>query len=554
MKNILYNWSYKPHSDLPPPFFLPKINRVEIQCAILGSFFFFLLFGTKILNPTFISWLLSGDSATHFLGWHFFRSEPWSFPLGTIRSYMYPKGTSIVFTDSLPLLAIPLKFFSALLPQPFQYQGLWMLITYTLQGFFGAKLISQITQDRTLIVIGVIFFLLSPIMTFLACDQVALASHWLILAALYLYLSPHGTTKQYHWLILLMLASLIHFYLFFMAGIIWVAYLWRLYREGIPLIKMMTISIGLTGLTMWAAGYFVIGLNSTSIPGYGVMHMMNLLAPIIPPSYLSFTFDTAKFLPSMSSNIPGRPSFNYLGLGTVLMTVFALHQLIAHPRTFLDLKKHSPLIVASFIFFILAISNKIIFYNFVLFEINLPLYLQKLLGVIRTGNRMFWPIAYLIVTFSIATISKFNNEKKATKIIIIMLIIQIIDLYPVYKNIDRTKVSFNDPLQSKEWDRVIKKISHIVVIPPERYRNDYIPFALMAANNKKTINIGYAGRTNSEQSILQEKIFTSFNRGIYSTDTLYIIKNNYPYTPLINDQFTFKIIDGYYTIFPERRI
>ena len=87
---------------------------IPIFGMLLGGIVFLIIYGHKILNPTFIEWTMDGDAAQHFLGWHFFRSEPWTFPIGVIQSYQYPQGTSLVYTDSIPLLAIPLKLLSPL--------------------------------------------------------------------------------------------------------------------------------------------------------------------------------------------------------------------------------------------------------------------------------------------------------------------------------------------------------------------------------------------------------------------------------------------------------
>lgn len=518
---------------------------------MLGGIIFVLLHGTKILDPTFISWLLRGDSATHFLGWHFFRSEPWVFPLGAIKSYIYPQGTSIVFTDSIPLLALPLKLFSPLLPHPFQYLGLWALTIYILQGYFGAKLLQQITNNHSLILIGVLFFLLSPVLLRKAVNHNALASHWLILAALYLYFCPQNSAKLYKWLILLVSASLIHFYLLFMAGTIWGASLWRLKREGIAVMKMVVFTIGITILTMWSAGYFVIGVGATSVSGYGKASMMNLLAPIIPPFNNRFAFNPVNFLPAISSELLGqREGFNYLGLGTLGIVVIALYQHFTNQFALREINKHRPLIFVAFFLLLLAISNKVTFYDSVLIEISTPIFLKNAFGVIHAGGRMFWPIAYLLILSSIAIISKVNNANRALYIMTFMIIVQGIDVWPCRNNISLTSPQFQNPLQSKEWITISKKISHIKIIPPERKRDDYIPFALLAANNGKTLNIGYAARSEPEQIKFQAKDFDDFKKGNYSADTLYIIKDGYPNIPATTDRFTHRLLDGYHIFTP----
>ena len=84
---------------------LPEMSMFKsgkFQLPLLGLGFgvlvFFVLYGYRILDPTYIGWTMEGDAAQHFLGWHFFRSQPWTFPLGVIQSYNYPEGTSLVYT------------------------------------------------------------------------------------------------------------------------------------------------------------------------------------------------------------------------------------------------------------------------------------------------------------------------------------------------------------------------------------------------------------------------------------------------------------------------
>jgi hypothetical protein len=93
-------------------------QKVFLLVASLSGFgLAFYRFGWIALNPSNVTWLLAGlDEAQHFLGWHFFRHEPWSFPPGLIRGYLDPLGTSIGYTDSVPLLAFVSKVFAFALP------------------------------------------------------------------------------------------------------------------------------------------------------------------------------------------------------------------------------------------------------------------------------------------------------------------------------------------------------------------------------------------------------------------------------------------------------
>ena len=95
--------------------FLQK-NRWPLTGALLGALVFVVVYGVRVLDPTSVDWILnnpSPDPSQHYLGWAFFRSSPWRLPyLGANYSVVYPYRTSILFTDSIPLLALLCKLLS----------------------------------------------------------------------------------------------------------------------------------------------------------------------------------------------------------------------------------------------------------------------------------------------------------------------------------------------------------------------------------------------------------------------------------------------------------
>ena len=96
------------------------------------------IYGFASLQPSNIKWLMEArhDWGTHYLGWAFYKNEPWHFPLGKITGYNYPVGANVGFTDSIPLLAIFFKLFRPFLSEDFQYFGLWLFICHLLAGYF----------------------------------------------------------------------------------------------------------------------------------------------------------------------------------------------------------------------------------------------------------------------------------------------------------------------------------------------------------------------------------------------------------------------------------
>ncbi len=163
------------------------MNVPAIVSALFGALMFSWIAGAGILDPREIGWVFHGDWQWHFLGWHVFRHEPWHLPPGTLTTYLEPIGTAIGYTDSIPLVALALKPFAPLLPNPFQYLGLWLLLCFALQGFFGSLLVGTWTESVLGRTAGGCLVVLVP--TLLArLGHPALCAHWLLLWALWLAL------------------------------------------------------------------------------------------------------------------------------------------------------------------------------------------------------------------------------------------------------------------------------------------------------------------------------------------------------------------------------
>jgi len=111
------------------------LYRYHVLAALFGALLFMLVWGWQ-LDVTRIDWIMApgGDLSQHYLGWKFFRTAPLAWPLGFIPSLAYPIGAPLALTDSIPLLAFMFKPFTNVLPEPFQYLGIWGLVSLTLQG------------------------------------------------------------------------------------------------------------------------------------------------------------------------------------------------------------------------------------------------------------------------------------------------------------------------------------------------------------------------------------------------------------------------------------
>lgn len=118
--------------------------------GIIGLILFLIIYGWRILNITYVDWLYEDVNSDLFqtqLGADFFLKAPWKFPLGCYDTYNYPSGTSIVFTDSIPIFAIVFKLFRGMLPTNIQYLGIWGAFSFFMQGGISCVILKNILKS-----------------------------------------------------------------------------------------------------------------------------------------------------------------------------------------------------------------------------------------------------------------------------------------------------------------------------------------------------------------------------------------------------------------------
>ena len=113
-------------------------------CA-LGVACFLWVYGAAIVNPLYDGWLFNTDMdlKQHYIGWCHYRMSDWHFPVGLIDTLSYPTSVSVIYTDSIPLVAFVFKLFSNILPLRFQYFGMFGLLSFMLMGGISSLLIYE---------------------------------------------------------------------------------------------------------------------------------------------------------------------------------------------------------------------------------------------------------------------------------------------------------------------------------------------------------------------------------------------------------------------------
>lgn len=510
--------------------------------GLIGGLLFIALFGYEIVNPQNIQWLLKADYTQHYLGWLFFRNESWSFPPGIINNLIYPHSTSIVYTDSIPFVAITLKLISPLLNQDFQYAGLWLLASYVLQGIFGYLCLSQWTRSKFCPVLGSVFFSISPILIH-RVDQLSLSAHWIVLASIWVYFLPHSRRSLFGWLFINTLAITTHPYLAVITLTIATAFFIKVNIQHKNTLSLSLLKQFFLVVTAAIFAGIISGLFIPIIAQYGGFHIYStdLLALINPMGY-------SKVLPTLESIPYQYEGFAYLGAGMILLCVLAL-TLVYKKKS--DLKRYRwisimPLFIVSTLLLIFSMSDIITLNGkTVITLIDLYVPIEPLTLIFRAPGRFIWPFYYVLMIFVISFYLRYLKETSAMIIVGTALLIQIYDVHEAYNRVSSSVSSKGHytEMSSPKWSSLDHRISEVHIVPPYLpYCNStpepdadaqYVAIALFAAKHNAAINSGYTARMPASVSpSFCNSYMKRLLAGNFRNNVLYFIENNLLYAKL----------------------
>ena len=453
-------------------------------CILTGCCFSLLfilaVFSPGNVDPTSLDWVIKGggDNLQHYLGWRFYRDSGWNRYIFFMRNLNYPVGTSVIVTDSNPLFCLIFKLLNPILPEQFQFNGIWIIFSYLLLSFFSAKIGWHLTGKMSLTISGVLISVLNPVVLQRALIHDTLTAHWLILAAIWLSLNYKKRWNKPGWFILTELTLLIHIY--FVPMVAFVLCLQMIYMavKKEPIFKILAVfSVFLISLLL---GYFIFGYSHI-LPqsgSYGELSM-NLNAFINPDS-----------IPSMLSPRPTMllqyEGFNYWGLG--LLCLFYTGMIIGNRRFIYWIL---PYITPVIILLMIAVSNHAYFDLKNIYNIALPESIESFLTIFRSSGRLAWPLYYLAIFVSISILSRFEKNIKIIEILVVLFVVlQFFDLKNFYV---QTSERFRQPSNSMaelpdEIDKLVRenKITHLYCSKGDSKVVD--SFALFAANHQLSFN------------------------------------------------------------------
>ncbi len=525
-----------------------------VLSAAMGGWLAFYLYG-ELIDPRNVTWLLyENDPLQHYMGWHFFRRDEWQWPLGAMSNLASEVGTSIVYTDSIPLIALPLKLFHTWLPDPFQYLGLVMLVNLMLNAGIACALLQRCGVSQWAACLGGVLFASLPMATMRglgAHGHEALSSHWLILLGIWLVLfhAQLRWSAVLRWTGLLAVAVLVHFYLFFMVGVLWGGWwlhaVWvrRAWRQPVDL-RCGLFSAFLTPLCvvllMWVAGYFHYGGDGGAGGGYGVFSA-EILTFFNPFSQAWFIeggnlVSLSYFFPGWETPVAGQYEGQaYAGLGGVGLLL--LGGMMISRLGWRDSLQQWPttlpwLLLLTLGMFVFALSDRVVL-GYRVYELNFGHLLWPFSDILRSSGRLAWPLLYVLLVASVVLLSKTWAPKRQTWVMAVLVLLQWGDLHGWHQSVhDRLEARVNETagghlpyavLQAEELNELWSTREQIIALPVENLA-DLRPYTWLAAKHDMTINVAHLARVTPntiEQATRAER--QRLEVGVVSEDAVYVL-------------------------------
>ena len=494
---------------------------------LLGIIAFFIVVGPRALNPTNIAWLGEGDPVTHYLGWVFFRNSDWSFPIGLNPRYGLELASSILYSDSNPLFAILFKPFAILLPETFQYFGLWLLACFVLQAWFGWKLIGLLSEHIVIRLLGASLFVFSPPMIARLHGHFSLVGHFLIVAALYFAFHPKLEKRLLAWGVLLATSALVHAYLLAMVTFLWLADLiGRSPLDERSIGSRLGEFLGLAtvvGLVCWQVGYFSVG-SGVMGSDYG-FYRMNLLS-VFDSSGWSYVL---KDIPEAGGDYEG---FNYLGLGVLVLALWSLPTLI-NGRIGLraTLRKNAVLLIAFVGLTLFALSNNIGIGSYSV-ELLLPEVLLRAAKVFQSSGRMFWPVFYALIFALVFFVARRFHKRTAIYLLSMALLIQVADTSAGWKGLRKKlmvqrSAQWESALKDPFWEEAAQRYRKVRWVFPENHSPHWSSLAAYAGKYGLSTDAIYLARVGETAFATAHNIASNtLKTGNYEPDALYILNEN----------------------------
>ncbi|MFD1786861.1 DUF6311 domain-containing protein [Sphingomonas floccifaciens] len=505
---------------------MSAVSRLPLILLPLALFAWF--FHPAMLDPTNIGWILRGtDNGEGALGLHAWLHGGHGFlRTGLLNA---PEGVSLLFTDSNPLVALLLTPFAGLLPADFQMVGPWILFCLVLHVAFARALLKDYAPDTATLWIGVALLSLLPTL-YARYVHWNLMPHWLILWALWLFVSPRRASNLQAWGLLMLGAVLIHSYLLVMVAAIWASAMLERFATAPSPRDRLRIVIGALVIAAMTAG---IALALGAGGSYAPTNTYGFFAMPLDALWNPATDSYSVFLPATTQR-DGRDfeGFQYLGLGLLILLPLALAVAgRTKPRAEEAgvLRRLLWLAPALAVLTLVAVSNWPHFAGSPVGKLPLPTFLAPITDMVRASGRLFWPTAYTLVFAGIVALYRLSLPR-ARLLLAALLAVQFFDMLGMHIAIGgfharEVAHSVYEKTPDPRWDTLIAGARDIAFEPADVTLDlqRFQEIAWRAVKAGKPVRSLYAARTPVETQLRQARESAAFQRGERVAGRMYVL-------------------------------
>jgi len=509
--------------------------------------------GLAVLPPGRLDWLLGGDPSANLTGWLHFRIAPWTWPLGSAPGLVYPLGASVATTDGIPWFAVIGKLLSPVLPADFQYLGLYLGLSFTLQGVMGARLTSLVSDRLVDQALGGAAFAVAPVL-FARLGHTSLCGQWPVLLALDANLRPQADRRQ-----AARTAALLAGALFYVSGVqpylacmifpFTLSFLWTCARERVVRWPWAAAAGGVMAAIL--VGTFLLfgflgGSEPTGIEGFGI-YQADVLS-------LVNSAGRSRFLPP----IPATPrqwfeGFGYLGLGVLGLLAALGGALAARRRLPAGWRRILPVTVVALGWFFYSLSGKVTLAGREVLDLDGAYsHISVITSALRTSGRFVWPLHYLLTAAAVLGWLRWQRGRPAVAAagLALAVALQVAEMLPpaTIAEITAGPRTMYPPPDPAPW-KALGRYEHLALVPA-RYGVQPAPWemrlhaalAYVAYHLGATFNGGFTARMRHEQAVaLSQALQAEVATGTLRPNTLYVF---WPPIPP-RDGWRCRVVEGF---------
>lgn len=454
---------------LHAPRSLPLL-QVGVFLAALG--YCLLLFSPGFLAGTAAFWgnprgLLEGswaDMPTALSGYFYFVQDGWHLPLFHVAALGGEGGTNIIFTDSIPLVALLGRLLYELTGYCENLYGIWIAVCFIASALAMTWLVALLGQRSIASTVAATVLGLCMPALLHRFGHMSLMAQFEITLALGFAVGLKRSCRPMSCFVLAALLCLLslwtHAYLFAMvSALVFAGILQAMLDRSLGLLAGSLI---LAGLVIFLAAVVLLsghltGAQSLSDAGFGY-YSLNLLSLFAPRE--SGFFPWKHGVDATGGQYEG---FSYVGVGYYLLLLWSAPRLQAKAK---QGWRHALCVLAVIVgCTAFAVSNRVFLNGWEIVVVPLPERVLAFAGMFRSSGRFVWPLLYGLAALAIAGAAE-RKRRASAAILLVAAAVQWMDTAPLRAAVT-TAAAGAAPvvLDAASWRSAIARHDSIRVLP-----------------------------------------------------------------------------------------